>query len=81
MENVDLTKQQQRRQHVCENNWIRKIAGVRRTERRRMNGRREEIGTEYRVVGNNTIEPILGQWAEQKTDVSSVWHHVHSLST
>ena len=30
---------------VCENNWIRRIAGVRRVERRRMKDLREEVGT------------------------------------
>ena len=34
---------------VCENNWIRKIAGVRRVERRRMKDLREEVGTKAQV--------------------------------
>ena len=30
---------------LCENNWIKKIAGVRRVERRRMKDLQEEVGT------------------------------------
>ena len=36
LETVALSKQYQRRPRVCENNWIRRIAGVKRVERRRM---------------------------------------------
>ena len=35
---------------VCENNWIWKIAGVRRVERRRMKDLREEVGTKACIV-------------------------------
>ena len=34
------------------NNWIRRIAGVKRVERRRMNDLREEVGTKACIVGN-----------------------------
>ena len=36
---------------VCENNWIRRIAGVRRVERRGMKDLREEVGTKACIVG------------------------------
>ena len=39
---VALTERQQRLQ-VCENNWIRRIVGVKRVDRRRMDELREEI--------------------------------------
>ena len=35
----------------CENNWIRRIAGVERVERRRMKDLREEVGTKACTVG------------------------------
>ena len=35
----------QHKLQVCGNNWIRRIAGVRRVERRRMKDLREEVGT------------------------------------
>ena len=35
-ETLALTELQQQRLHVCENNWVRKIARVTRAERRRM---------------------------------------------
>ena len=41
----------QHKLQVCENNWIRKIAGVRRVERRRMKDLREEVGTKACIVG------------------------------
>ena len=43
LEMVALTEQQQKLQ-VCENKWVRRITGVARVERRRMNDLREEIG-------------------------------------
>ena len=36
---------------VCENNWIRKIAGVRRVERRTLKDLREEVGNKACLVG------------------------------
>ena len=41
----------QHKLQVCENKWIRKLAEVRRVERRRMKDMREEVGTEACVVG------------------------------
>ena len=38
-------QQQQPRLQVCENNWIRRIVGVKRVEGRRMKDLREEVGT------------------------------------
>ena len=39
---------------VCENNWIRRIAGVKRVERMRMKDLREEVGTKACIVGKNS---------------------------
>ena len=36
---------------TCENNWIRKIGGVRRVERRRMKDLREKVGNKACIVG------------------------------
>ena len=46
---------------LCENNWIRKIAGVRRVERRRMKDLREEVGTKACIVGKIVKSRI--KWA------------------
>ena len=36
LETLALSELQRHLLHVCENNWIRRIAGVKRVERRRM---------------------------------------------
>ena len=36
---------------ICENNWISRIAGVWRVERRRMKDLRGEVGTKACIVG------------------------------
>ena len=48
---VALSEQQQRRLQVCKNNWIRRIVGEKRLERRRMKDMREEVGTKASIVG------------------------------
>ena len=45
METLAPTELHQHKLHVCENNWIRRIAGVKRVERRRMKDLREEVVT------------------------------------
>ena len=50
METVGLSEQQQRRLRVCENHRIRRIAGVKRVERRRTKDLREER-TKACIVG------------------------------
>ena len=44
LETVALSSAQQQRLQVCENNWMRRIAGVKRVDRRRLVDIREEIG-------------------------------------
>ena len=51
LETLALSELHQHKRQVCENNWIRKIAGVRIMERRRMKDLREEVGTKACIVG------------------------------
>ena len=51
LETLALSELHQHKLQVCENNYIRKIAGVRRVERRRMKDMREEVGTKACIVG------------------------------
>ena len=39
-----VTEKQQEKLQVCENNWVRRIAGVKRIDKRRMEELREEVG-------------------------------------
>ena len=45
LETLALSELHQHKLQVCENNWIRRIAGVRRVERRRMKDLLEDAGT------------------------------------
>ena len=45
-ETLAMTELQQQRLQVCENNWVRKIAGAKRVDRRRMVELREETGVQ-----------------------------------
>ena len=51
LETLAQSKLHQHKILVCENNWIRRIAGVKRVERRRMKDRREKK-LELSIVGN-----------------------------
>ena len=51
LETSALSELHQHKLQVCENNWIRKIAEVRRVERRIMKDLREEVGTKACIVG------------------------------
>ena len=50
LETVALTERQQRLQ-VCENHWVRRIAGVKRVDRRRMDKLSEDIGVQISLIG------------------------------
>ena len=56
LETLDLSELHQHKLQVCENNWIRKIARVRRGKRRRMKDLREEVGTKACIVGKIVLE-------------------------
>ena len=51
LERLALSELHQHKLHVCENNWIKRITGVRRVGRRRMKYLREEVGTKSCIVG------------------------------
>ena len=44
LETMAVTETQQEKLQVCENNWVRRIAGVKRIDKRRMEELREEVG-------------------------------------
>ena len=50
LETLALSELHQHKLQKCENNWIMKIAGVRRVEIRRMKDLREELGTTACIV-------------------------------
>ena len=60
-ETLALTEIQQQRRQVCENNWVRKIARVKRADRRR----KVELGEETRVQRSLTESLVRSrlQWA------------------
>ena len=62
LETLALSELHQHKLQVCENNWIRKIAGVRRVERRRMKDLLEEVGTKVCIV--RKIVKSRMKWAE-----------------
>ncbi len=51
LETMALTERQQQRLQVWENNWVRRIVGVKRVDRRRMDELREEIGVQMSLMG------------------------------
>ena len=60
-ETLAMTELQQQRLQVCENNWVRKIAGVKRADRRRMVELRDETGVQ-RSLTERLVRSRL-QWA------------------
>ena len=61
-ETLAMTKLQQQRLHVCKNNWVRKIAGVKKADRRRMVELKEETGVHTSLPERLVRSRI--QWAE-----------------
>ena len=61
LETLAPSELHQHKLQVCENNWLRRIAGVRRVERRRMKDMREEVGTKACIVGKIVKSRI--KWA------------------
>ena len=61
LETLTLSELQQHKLQVCENNWIRRIVGVRRVERWRMKNLREEVGTKACIIGK--IAKSRTKWA------------------
>jgi len=40
----ETTEKQHKKEQVCENNWVRRIAGMERAEKRRMEDLKVEVG-------------------------------------
>ena len=51
LETLALSELHQHKLQVCDNNWIRRIAGVKRVDRRRMKYLREEVVSKACIVG------------------------------
>ena len=51
LETLALYELHQHKLQECHNNWIRRIAGVSRVEKRRTKDLREEVGTKACIVG------------------------------
>ena len=61
LEALALSEPHQHKLQVCENSWIRRIAGVKRVERMRMKDLGEEVGTKACIVGKIVKSPM--KWA------------------
>ena len=51
LETLPVTEKHQHRLKVCENNWVSRIAGVKRVDRRRMDELRKEVGIQKCLMG------------------------------
>ena len=60
-----LTELQQRLQ-VCDNNWVRNIARVTRSDRRRMVELREEMGVQRSLIERLVRKQITAGWTRRK---------------
>ena len=61
LETMALTKEQEKKIQVCENNWVRRLCGVRLADKRRLKELREEVGLD-RTVTQRVVEKRL-KWA------------------
>ena len=61
LETLPVTEKHQHRLQVCENNWVRRIAGVKIVDRRRMDELREEVGIQKCLMGR--LLKSLMKWA------------------
>ena len=66
LETVAASELKQHKLQVCENNWIRRIAGVKSVDKRRMKDLREEVGTKACIVGRIAKSRVNGldTWSE-----------------
>ena len=64
LETLPVSEKHQHRLHVCENNWVRRIAGVKRMDRRRMAELREEVGIQKCLMGRLVKSRM--KWAGQR---------------
>ena len=63
IDTLPVTEKHQHRLQVCENNWVRRIAGVKRVDRRRMDELREEVGIQKCLMGRLVKSRM--KWAGQ----------------
>ena len=63
LETLPVSEKHQHRLRVCENNWVRRIAGVKRVDRRRMDELREEVGIQKCLMGRLVKSRL--KWAGQ----------------
>ena len=70
LETLALSELHQHKLQVCENNWIRRKAGVKRVERRRMKVLTEEVGTKACIVGKivKSRMKLAGHMVRMKDD-------------
>ena len=50
LETMAMREKQQERLHVYENTWVRRIAGVKRNDKRRMEELKEEVGAKESFI-------------------------------
>ena len=66
---------------ICENNWVRRIVGVKRIDKRRMEKLREEVGVRGSLMRNlarsrlkwaGHVERMEGEWLTKRVDAFRV---------
>ncbi len=70
LETLPVSEKHQHRLQVCENNWVRRISGVKRVDRRRMDEPREEVGIQKCLMGRlvNSRMKCAGHVERMKED-------------
>ena len=90
LDRLALSELHQHKLQVCENNWIRRIAGVKRVERRRLKDRREVVGTKAGIVGKIVKSRITNRPAsplhkgnQRKNNINDCrgWSNMNSVNT
>ena len=79
LETLPVTEKHQHRRQVCENKWVRRIAGVKRVDRRRMDELREEVGIQKCLMGRlvNCRMKWAGHVERMKEDLLPMMAYVH----
>ena len=70
LETVALTDAQHQKLQICKNNWVRRIAGVKRVEKRRLEELREEVGLS-RTITDKVVGSRL-KWAGQVVQMEEI---------
>ena len=61
-----MTETQQEKLQVCENNWIRRIAGIQRIDKRRMEELREEVDVRESLTRKSKTETEMRGLREER---------------